>query len=156
MDICRERYIDAMSEQVWMMVASVDFLPRWLAFANKAELMEGDGVGRTQRVEGPWHPLCSCMVQEVTIFEPAQTLEMRIVEETRSVPALPKMSRETCFTIRLYPEGGGTRVEFATHQEPAGPLRGLAMRVVGHRMMERHINQSLERLECLVRGRNVI
>ncbi len=155
MDICRERYIDAMSEQVWMMVASVDFLPRWLTFADKAELVDGDGVGRTQRVEGPWHPLCSCMVQEVTIYEPARTLEFRIVDETRSVPRLPKMSRETCFRISLFPEGGGTLVEFATHHEPAGPIRGVAMRLVGHRMMARHITQSLERLECLVRGREV-
>lgn len=153
MDICRERYIDAMSEQVWLMVASVEIMPRWLVFAHRTELLEGEGVGRIQRVHGPWHPLCNCTEQEVTTFEPARVLEWRIVGETRVMPRLPKMSRDTQFTIRLIPEGGGTRVEFATHQEPAGPLRGIAMRVVGHRLMERHINQSLERLEGLVKGR---
>ncbi len=155
MDICRERYIDAMSEQVWLMVTSVECMPRWLAFVDRAELVDGDGVGRMQRVEGRWHPLCSGMVQEVTTFEPARVIEWRVVDETRSLTALPKMSSETNFVIKLSPEGGGTRVEFATHHEPAGPLRGLAMRLVGHRLMERHIDRSLERLECLVRGRQI-
>jgi uncharacterized protein YndB with AHSA1/START domain len=153
MQINSERYIDAMSEQVWMMVSSVECMPRWLDFARKAELVEGDGVGRTQRVEGPWHPLCTGMVQEVTVYEPARVLEWRIVEETRALPVLPRMSRETSFTITLTPEAGGTRVLFATCQEPAGPLRGAAMRLVGHRLMQRHIDRSLEKLERLVRGR---
>ncbi|MBJ7348593.1 MAG: hypothetical protein JHC87_08500 [Thermoleophilaceae bacterium] len=70
------------------------------------------------------------------------------------MPLIPKMSRSTQFTIRLIPEGGGTRVIFETCQVPAGPLRGLAMRVAGHRLMERHLRLSLAKLEELVGGRS--
>lgn len=153
MDTLSERYIDARSEQVWMLVSSVNCMPRWLTFAQRAELVDGDGVGRRQLVRGPWHPLCSCMEQEVTTFDPSRELVWRVVSEERSMPLIPKMSRSTQFTIRLIPEGGGTRVVFETCQVPAGPLRGIAMKVAGQRLMERHLRLSLAKLDELVGGR---
>jgi carbon monoxide dehydrogenase subunit G len=58
-------------------------------------------------------------------------------------------------SVELIPEGAGTRVRIETAQEPAGVLRGIAMRLMTQRAIERHIATSLKQLEGMLQGRMV-
>lgn len=149
-----ERYIEARSEQVWMLVDSASCLARWLAFATTVEVVEGDGLGRRQIVHGRYHRFCSGVEQEVTAYEPARLVAWTHTAEHPAVGHVPRLDRSTTITVELIPEGAGTRVRLASRREPAGPLRGLAMRLTTQRSIERDIARSLEQLESMLMGRD--
>lgn len=149
-----ERYIEARSEQVWMLVDNTNCLAHWLSFATQIEVVDGNGLGQRQIVHGRFHRFCSGVEQEVIAYEPARLLSWTNTEEHPAVGHVPRMDRSTTITIELIPEGAGTRVRIESRSEPAGPLRGLAMRLTTQRAIERHIRLSLEQLEGMLKGRN--
>ena len=152
-EVTGERYIEARSEQVWMLVDNTRCLTRWLSFATEIEVVSGgDGLGARQIVHGRYHRFCQSVEQEVTVYEPARLLAWS-TEEHQVVSRVPRFDRAGEMTIELIPEGAGTRVRIASRREPAGPLRGLAMRLTTQRAIERHIRQSLLQLEGMVKGR---
>jgi carbon monoxide dehydrogenase subunit G len=148
-----ERYIEARSEQVWMFVDNASCLVRWLSFATHIEVIEGDGLGRKQVVSGHFHRFCNGVEQEVTAYDPARQIAWTNTEEHSAIGHMPRFDRSTVITVSLIPEGAGTRVRIDSAQEPAGPLRGLAMRLVTQRSLNRHITQSLEQLDGMINGR---
>ena len=151
-----ERYIEARSEQVWMLVDNTNCLARWLSFATQIEVVDGgEGVGTRQIVHGHYHRFCQCVEQEVTVYEPARLLAWT-TEEHPVVSRAPRFDRSGVMTIELIPEGAGTRVRIESRREPAGPLRGLAMRITTQRAIERHIRQSLLQLENMLKGRQLL
>jgi uncharacterized protein YndB with AHSA1/START domain len=136
-----------------MFVDNANCLARWLSFATSVEVIEGDGLGRRQIVHGRYHLLCSSVEQEITAYEPARLVSWTHPEEHPAVNHIPRLDRTTVITVELIPEGAGTRVRIESAQEPAGPLRGLAMRLVTQRAVERHIKLSLEQLAGMLKGR---
>lgn len=148
-----ERYIEARSEQVWMFVDNANCLARWLSFATHIEVVEGEGLGRRQIVRGRFHRFCNGVEQEVVTYEPAKQICWNHTEEHPAISGVPRFDRSTTITVSLIPEGGGTRVRIESSQEPAGPLRGVAMRLVTKRSLNRHIRNSLELLEGMIKGR---
>lgn len=149
-----ERYIDARSEQLWMLIDNANCLARWLTFAHHVEVVEGSGLGCKQVVYGRFHRFCDRVEQEVTIYEPARRIAWTNTEEHATLSALPRFNRSTVITVILIPEGAGTRVRIESAQEPAGLLGGLAIRLVTKRSLARHIHRSLERLDDVVKGRS--
>lgn len=152
-EVSGERYIEARSEQVWMFVDNANCLARWLSFATHIEVVEGEGLGRKQVVRGRYHRFCNGVEQEVTAYEPARQIAWTHTEEHPAINHMPRFDRTTVITVHLIPEGAGTRVRIESEQEPAGPLRGLAMRIVTHRALARHIRQSLDRLDGMIKGK---
>lgn len=148
-----ERYIEARSEQVWMFVDNANCLARWLTFAHHIEVVEGNGLGSKQVVHGRFHRFCDGIEQEVTIYEPARQIAWTNTQEHPTLSAVPRFDRSTVITVSLIPEGAGTRVRIESAQEPAGLLRGLAIRLVTKRALVRHIRRSLERLDGMIKGR---
>jgi hypothetical protein len=136
-----------------MFVDSADCLARWLSFATSVEVIEGNGLGRRQIVHGRYHILCNSIEQEITAYEPARLVSWTHTEEHPAVSHIPRLDRSTVITVQLIPEGAGTRVRIDSAQEPAGLLRGLAMRLVTRRAVERHIKISLEQLAGMLKGR---
>lgn len=149
-----ERYIEARSEQVWMLVDDTNCLAHWLSFAEQIEVLGGSGLGRRQIVRGPYHRFCNGVEQEVIAYEPARLVAWTNTQEHPAVSRVPRMDRSTTITVELIPEGAGTRVRIESRREPAGPLRGLAMRLTTQKAIELHIRKSLERLEGMLKGRS--
>ncbi|MFY9487297.1 MAG: SRPBCC family protein [Solirubrobacterales bacterium] len=151
-----ELYIDARSEQVWMFIDNANCLAHWLSFAQQIEVLEGEGLGRKQVVSGNYHVFCDRVEQEVVIYEPARQICWSHTEEHPSNRRVPRLDRTTTISVLLIPEGAGTRVRIESAQEPAGLLRGLAMRLMTHRSLQRHIHTSLAQLEGMVKGRMAV
>lgn len=148
-----ERYIEARSEQVWLLVDDTNCLAHWLSFAEQIEVLGGNGIGQRQIVRGPFHRFCNGVEQEVIAYEPARLVAWTNTQEHPAVSRVPRMDRSTTISVELIPDGAGTRVRIESRREPAGPLRGLAMRLTTQKAIELHIKQSLERLEGMLKGR---
>jgi uncharacterized protein YndB with AHSA1/START domain len=149
-EVVRERRIDAPAEQLWPLVDDVARLPEWFSFAERAELLEGDGVGRRQRIHGRWGKRRSEVDQLVVEREPGRVLAWRHEAERLDGKPAPQFAADTHFAIRLDPEDGGTRVRLESRQEPASALKGLVMRLMGTREVAGHMERSLERLQSIV------
>jgi uncharacterized protein YndB with AHSA1/START domain len=149
-EVVRERRIEAPAEQLWPLVDEVSRLPEWFTFAERAELLEGEGVGRRQRLHGRWGKKRSEVDHIVVEREPGRLLAWRHEAERLDGKPAPRFAAETHFAIRLDPDDGATRVRLESRQEPASTLKGLVMRVFGTREVAGHMERSLERLQAIV------
>lgn len=147
-EVERETIVDAPAKAVWTLIEDIRRLPMWFAFAEKVEPLDGgDGVGRRLRLHGRWGSRRSEVDIEVVAFEPGRLLSWRHLEERLNGKPAPRFARETRFSIWVEPEDArSTRVRLHVAQEPAGPVRGLALRVGGRRDMARRMELSLKRL----------
>lgn len=145
-EIEREAQVPARPDAVWTIVEDVRRLPMWFAFCERAELLEGAGIGRRQRIGRRWGSKRSEVDQVVTAYEPGRLLTWRHEAERLNGRPAPRFASETTFSIWLEADGGGTRVRLVSQQEPAGPIRGLMMKISGNRETARKMEKSLERL----------
>lgn len=152
LEVQREAVVDAAPADVWRLVDDLARLPEWFTFAERVELLEGEGLGRRQRIYGLWGKKQSEIDQLVTAHEPERLLEWRHEAERLNGKPAPRFAAETRFSIRLEPDGTGTRVVLHSHQDAAGPLRGLVLRTLGRRQIRDHLERSLDRLTEATRG----
>jgi hypothetical protein len=121
-------------------------LPEWFTFCDRAELLEGHGAGRRQRLHGRWGRKRFEVDLIVIVHEPPTLLSWRHEAERLDGRPAPQFARETTFEIRLEAGDGGTRVTLVSRQEPASGLKGLLIHLFGGREVARHMERSLERL----------
>ncbi len=145
-EVRRERLIDATPEELWPLVSDPARLPDWLTLAERAEVIEGEGAGRRQRIYGHWGKKRSEIDQVVTAFEPPRLLEWRHEAERLDGKPAPRFAAETRFSIRLEPENGKTRVVLDSRQTPVGALQGLVMKLFARRQVGQQLDRSLDRL----------
>jgi uncharacterized protein YndB with AHSA1/START domain len=149
-EIVRERRVEAPAQQVWGLVDDPARLPEWFTFAERVELLEGEGVGRRQRMHGRWGKKRSEVDQVIVEHEPGRLLAWRHEAERLDGKPAPRFAADTHFAVRLDPQEGGTRVRLESRQEPASALRGVVMRLLGTREIAGHMERSLDRLQSAV------
>ena len=149
-EIARERTISAPAARVWEVVAEAERLPEWYARAASAEVLEGAGFGRRQRIRSQWRGQDSEVDQVVTAFEPGRLLEWRHEAERLGGQPAPRFALETVVRIELEAKGlDATRVVLESRQRPADPEKEQAMRG-NSEYLARTLEESLERLERLL------
>jgi uncharacterized protein YndB with AHSA1/START domain len=152
-EVVAERTVPAPPEAVWPLVADPEQLPRWFGFAERIEVLEGEGAGQLRRQHGHWGSKPSEVDQELTAFDPPRRLAWRHLAERLNGKPAPRFAASTDFSIELIaaPEGG-TRIRLSSAQVPASKARGLVMRAFGRRDIERTLRGSLEKLDAYVRA----
>jgi len=149
-EIASERMIPAPAARVWEVVSEAERLPEWYARAASAEVLEGAGLGRRQRVTTQWQGQDSEVDQLITAFEPERLLEWRHEAERLGGQPAPRFASETMVRIELEPQGSdATRVVLESRQRPADPDKEQAMRG-NSEYLGKMLEMSLERLEQLV------
>jgi uncharacterized protein YndB with AHSA1/START domain len=149
-EVVRERSMPASAGRIWAVVADVRRLPEWYARAGKAEVLEGNGLGRRQRLISEWRGQESEIDQVVTAFEPGRRLQWRHEAERLGGRPAPRFSAETVLTIELQPDGPGrTRVLLTSRQRPADPDKEAAIKG-NSEFLGQMFEASLERLERVV------
>jgi uncharacterized membrane protein len=134
---------------VWPLVDDVANLPRWFTFAEKAESLEGEGLGRRQRIYGRWGKKESEVDQRIVVHEPGRVLAWEHEAERLDGKPAPRFAASTRFTIWLEPAGEGSVVRLESVQEPAGPLRGFVMKLFGTKEIRSNLEASATRLKAL-------
>src|SRR4029077_811041 len=99
-EIARERNISAPAARVWEVVAEAERLPEWYARAASAEVLEGAGLGRRQRLRSEWRGQDSEVDQLITAFEPERLLEWRHEAERLGGPTGAPVARDTFVHIK--------------------------------------------------------
>ena len=151
-EIVAERTVAAPPERVWPLVSEPDELPRWFGFAERVEVLDGEGVGQRRRQHGHWGAKPSEVDQEITAFEPGRRLAWRHLAERLDGRPAPRFAASTDFTIELAPAGPNTRVRLRSVQVPASRPRGLVMRAFGRRELAGTLEKSLDALAQAIAG----
>jgi uncharacterized protein YndB with AHSA1/START domain len=150
-EVIAERTLSAPPERVWPLVAEPDALPRWFGFADRVEVLEGEGAGQLRRQHGHWGKKHSEVDQELTAFDPERRLAWRHLAERLDGKPAPRFAASTDFSIELAPEADGTRITLRSAQVPASRARGLVMRAFGRRELATTLDRSLDALEAQLR-----
>jgi uncharacterized protein YndB with AHSA1/START domain len=148
-EIVRERRIAAAPADVWDVVATPRRAPEWFAFAERVEVLDGEGVGQRQRQHGRWGRRSAEVDREITEYDAPRVYGWRHVAERLDGKPAPMFARSTRFQISLEPQGTGTLVRLRSAQEPASAVKGLVMRAFGTRDIATTMDRSLERLAAL-------
>lgn len=152
-EITRERTIPASAGTVWQVVADAHRLPEWYARAEKLEILEGEGLGRRQRMTSHWRGQDSEVDLVVTAFEPERRLEWRHEAERLGGRPAPRFAAETIVSITLEPRGSdATRVALTSRQTPADPDKEGALRSNAE-YLGQMLDASLQRLDGVVTAR---
>jgi uncharacterized protein YndB with AHSA1/START domain len=156
-EVVSERTVAAPPEAVWPLISDPEQLPRWFGFAERVEVLEGEGEGQLRRQHGHWGSKPSEVDQELTAFDPPRRLAWRHLAERLDGKPAPRFAASTDFSAELIeePAGGGTRVRLTSAQVPASKPRGLVMRAFGRRDIEKTLRTSLDALEAIVAGDQV-
>lgn len=152
-EVERERTIHASPERVWAVVDDPDRFGEWFTFGERMEILEGQALGRRQRLHGRWGRKRSEIDQTVVTYEPGRRIAWRHDEERLDGKPAPRFARDTEFAIQLEPAGRETVVRLRSRQVPASRPRGLAIRMFGSRDVARNMERSLNRLAQAVEGR---
>lgn len=145
-EIVRQRHLDLPPDRLWPLVEAPETLSEWFTAAERIELIDGSGLGRRQRLHGRWGRKRAEIDQVVTEYLPGRVIAWRHEAERLDGKPAPRFASETVFAITLQPEGDGTRVRLESRQEPAGPLRGVLIRMFGKREVAGHMERSLAKL----------
>lgn len=151
-EVMREARVPAGAEQVWAIVSDPARAPEWFDFADRTEVLSGEGVGQKRTQHGHWGRRRSEVDQEIIAWEPGRLLAWRHLAERLDGRPAPRFAASTEFRIELSPSEGATTVRLRSLQEPAGPVKGWLMRRMGTKDIERALDRSLDRLAELVRS----
>jgi uncharacterized protein YndB with AHSA1/START domain len=147
-DVIAERTIAAPPEQIWPLLDDPARLGEWFAFAERGEVLQGEGVGRRQRMHGRWGKKRSEIDQVVIEHDPPRRLAWRHEAERLDGKPAPRFAASTTFTMTLEAVGEHeSRLRLRSEQEPASALRGVVIRLFGRREVAQKLEESLDRLE---------
>jgi uncharacterized protein YndB with AHSA1/START domain len=139
--------VAASPDDLWPLVSDPARLPEWFEFAERVEVLEGEGVGQRRRQHGHWGSKPSEVDQRITAWEPPRRLAWCHEAERLAGKPAPRFAASTDFEIVLEPAGdGATTVSLLSVQEPASALRGAVIRMFGRRDVAQHLRRSLTRL----------
>ena len=150
-DVIAQRTIPAPPDAIWPLLDDPTRLSEWFAFADSGEVLDGEGVGRRQRMHGHWGKKRSEIDQLVVEHEPPRRLAWRHEAERLDGKPAPRFAAETVFSATLEPVDGGTSVTLHSAQQQASALRGLVIRIFGRREIAQKLRESLATLEARAR-----
>ena len=145
-EIQRSARIEASPDAVWPVVSSADRAPEWFAFAERIEVLSGEGLGQKRRQHGRWGGKESEVDQEIVEYQPERVLAWCHLAERLGGKPAPRFAASTEFRIELEPADGATVVRLTSSQEPAGPMRGLVMKMFGAKEIAGNLERSLVKL----------
>jgi uncharacterized protein YndB with AHSA1/START domain len=146
--------VAAPPDALWPLVSDPARLPEWFTFAERVEVLEGEGVGQRRRQHGHWGSKPSEVDQRITAWEPPRRLAWCHEAERLAGKPAPRFAASTDFEIVLEAAGdGATSVSLRSTQEPASAVRGAVVRLFGRRDVAQHLRRSLAKLGELAQPR---
>ncbi|GAA2994070.1 SRPBCC family protein [Actinokineospora diospyrosa] len=145
-EVLRSAQVPASIDRVWDIVSDAERAPDWFSFAERTEVLAGEGLGQRRRQFGRWGRFRSEIDQRVVAFEPPRVIAWEHTKERIDGKDSPTYAKATRFQIELAADGEHTTVRLRTVQEPDNLVRGVLMRLVGTKEIKRRMDESLARL----------
>ena len=149
-DVSASRTLAARPDAIWPLLDDPARMGEWFAFAERFEVLEGEGVGRRQRMHGRWGKKRSEIDQVLVAHDPPRRLAWRHEAERLDGKPAPRFAASTVFSATLEPDGDRTRVTLRSEQEPASRLKGVVIGLFGRREVAQRLDESLDALVAQV------
>jgi uncharacterized protein YndB with AHSA1/START domain len=149
-DVSASRTLAASPDAIWPLLDDPERMGEWFAFAERFEVLEGEGVGRRQRMHGRWGRKRSEIDQVLVAHDPPHRLAWRHEAERLDGKPAPRFAASTVFSATLEPDAAGTRVTLRSEQEPASRLKGIVIGLFGRREVAQKLDESLAALAAQV------
>ena len=151
MEIARSRRVEASPEEIWPFVDDVSRWPQWFSEAEQARVVAGQGLGRTQRMEGHARGKASRIDSTVTAYEPNRRLRWHHDAEYMDGKRAPVVyASDAVAELSLEPQGDSTNVTYLLIMKAGNPLYWLIENLLARRPIRQSFDTSLERLDRLV------
>ena len=105
-EIVRSARIPALADSVWPVVSEAGRAPEWFTFAERVEVLSGDGLGQRRRQHGKWSGKPVEVDQEIVDYQPKRVLAWRHLAERIAGKPAPRFAASTEFRIELEPLTG--------------------------------------------------
>ena len=149
-EFSRSRRIAASPDRIWPLVDDVTQWPRWFTEAERAEVLDGAGVGRRQRMHGHARGRATEIDSVVTVHEPPSHLRWHHeAERVDGKPGSVVFAKDANAEVTITPEGDGSLVTYRLIAEPGNLLNTFMLRVMAPGPIGRSFESSLERLAAL-------
>ena len=150
MEIARSRHIAALPERIWPYVDDVTKWPDWFTEAERAQILTGEGVGRTQRMWGHARGRPTEIDSTVTAREPNRRLAWHHDAERVDGKTAPVVyAKDATAEVTIQPDGDGSLVTYRLTMVAGGPLYWLIEHLLARRPITKSFDTSLERLDRL-------
>jgi uncharacterized protein YndB with AHSA1/START domain len=149
-DVAASRTLAAPPDAIWPLLDDPARMGEWFAFAERFEVLEGEGVGRRQRMHGRWGKKRSEIDQVLVAHDPPRRLAWRHEAERLDGKPAPRFAASTVFSATLEPDRDRTRVTLRSEQEPASRLKGVVIGLFGRREVAQRLEESLDALAAQV------
>jgi hypothetical protein len=100
--------IPAAADEVWQLIGGFQSLPQWLPFIKSSEASEGGRVRSLQTVDG------------AVVVERLQTFDDSAKTYSYSILQSPFPAKDYLATIKVEPQGEGSRVTWSGRFTPVG------------------------------------
>lgn len=152
-EFVRSRRISASPERIWPYVDDVTRWPEWFTEAERAEVRDGQGVGRRQRMFGHARGKATEIDSVVVASEPARLLRWHHeAERVDGRPGSVVFAKDATAEVSIVPDGEGSVVTYRLQAEPGSLLNTFMLRVLAPGPIGKSFDTSLERLARLVEG----
>ena len=149
-EFVRSRYVDAPPARILALVDDVTRWPEWFTEAERCEVLEGDGVGRRQRMYGHARGKATEINSVVTASTPPSLLRWHHeAERVDGKPGPVVYAKDATAEVAIVPDGSGSTVTYRLMTEPGSLLNTFMLRVLAPRPIGRSFEASLARLAAL-------
>jgi uncharacterized protein YndB with AHSA1/START domain len=149
-EFVRSRHVDASPDRIWPFVDDVTAWPNWFTEAERAEILDGQGAGRRQRMFGHARGHATEIDSVVTVYEPPTRLGWRHeAERVDGTPGSVVFARDASAEVTIVPDGVGSLVTYRLLADPGSLVNTFLLRVMAPGPIGRSFERSLERLAAL-------
>ena len=149
-EFVRSRHIDAPPDRIWPYVDDVTRWPEWFTEAERCEVLEGEGIGRRQRMYGHARGKATEIDSIVTAATPPSLLRWHHeAERVDGKPGSVVYAKDATAEVAIVPDGSGSLVTYRLMAEPGSLLNTFMLRVLAPRPIGRSFETSLARLAAL-------
>jgi hypothetical protein len=125
--VTHDAQIAASPSEVWNLVTDVTRINHWWPRATGGEVIDGEGVGRRQRVLIDWGRQTGMIEQTVVQWDSPRTYAWHVTKESTSKGELPPLA-DVQIVVEIRPRGAISLVRITGEYRPAGVGRIPALR----------------------------
>jgi carbon monoxide dehydrogenase subunit G len=149
-EFSRSRRIAASPDRIWPFVDDVTRWPDWFTEAERAEILDGTGAGRHQRMYGHARGKATEIDSVVTAYDPPVHLAWHHeAERVDGRPGSVVFARDATADVTIEAAGDASLVTYRLRAEPGSLLNTFMLSVLAPGPIGRSFEASLERLASL-------
>jgi uncharacterized protein YndB with AHSA1/START domain len=150
--VSKERTIDTPVEKVWEWLEPAGQMAKWFPSGVYSERINGEGKGRKQLLFVKWGKKEAEFVQEIIEYEINKRIKWKHLKEIWNGKEKTGDSRETFFSIELFPQGEKTRILLQTENIPWNAWKSIVFKWVARPRTAKMLVKALVNIENGIRS----